>query len=181
MSLSPSNVSFFCCAPFWLWSSCLILTLCRCCLTISLHKNLLMRGITHVSSIKVYLTSNQKVQLLRSIIITVTLVSLILATALIILNSGIRKKTEAEREKPSPFECGFDPKSSARLPFSLRFYLVAVIFLIFDVEITLIIPLPVILASNNLNFLPPLAIFFIIILLLGLYHEWNEGALNWDE
>lgn len=85
-----------------------------------------------------------------------------------------------EREKPSPFECGFDPKRSARLPFSLRFYLIAVIFLIFDVEITLIIPLPVIFSRSRIKPFIILVVFFIIILLAGLFHEWNEGALEWD-
>jgi NADH-ubiquinone oxidoreductase chain 3 len=107
----------------------------------------------------------------RNIIFEVTLLALALRIALIGLNSTIRKKTEAEREKPSPFECGFDPKRSARLPFSLRFYLIAVIFLIFDAEITLIIPIPVIFSSSNINLLIPISLFFIVILLVGLYHE----------
>jgi NADH-ubiquinone oxidoreductase chain 3 len=99
------------------------------------------------------------------------MLSLILSVALILVNSTIRKKIEAEREKPSPFECGFDPKRPARLPFSLRFYLIAVIFLIFDVEITLIIPLPVIFDTTRIRAIIFIAIFFIAILLLGLYHE----------
>nr|YP_010139283.1 NADH dehydrogenase subunit 3 [Kaylathalia klovstadi]QQK54737.1 NADH dehydrogenase subunit 3 [Kaylathalia klovstadi] len=103
-----------------------------------------------------------------------------LSLILIILNSGLSKKMTQEREKPSPFECGFDPKSSARLPFSLRFYLIAVIFLIFDVEITLIMPMPIIFSSTNLLTLATLSTFFIMILMLGLYHEWNQGALEWD-
>jgi NADH-ubiquinone oxidoreductase chain 3 len=115
-----------------------------------------------------------------SIIIIPTFLALGLSLILIILNSSIRKKINQEREKPSPFECGFDPKSSARIPFSLRFYLIAVIFLIFDVEITLIIPLPLIYLTTNNITLIILRIFFILILLAGLYHEWNQGALEWD-
>nr|UHY94358.1 NADH dehydrogenase subunit 3 [Folsomia candida] len=109
----------------------------------------------------------------------VTTISLGLSMILIYLNSLIAKKNMQEREKPSAFECGFDPKSSSRLPFSLRFYLIAVIFLIFDVEITLIIPLPIILASMNWMFALSLVTFFITILLVGLLHEWNQGALDW--
>nr|YP_009480515.1 NADH dehydrogenase subunit 3 [Cryptopygus terranovus]APX54989.1 NADH dehydrogenase subunit 3 [Cryptopygus terranovus] len=107
------------------------------------------------------------------------LISMGLPLALIILNSSIAKKSTIEREKPSAFECGFDPSSSARVPFSLRFYLIAVIFLIFDVEITLLIPIPIIMTSNNLLSLTVLSLIFFWILIIGLYHEWNQGALEW--
>nr|ALO71174.1 NADH deshydrogenase subunit 3 [Sunius melanocephalus] len=91
----------------------------------------------------------------------------------------ISKKTFMDREKSSPFECGFDPKSNARMPFSLQFFLIAIIFLIFDVEITLLIPLIMTLKiSNILNFFL-ISLIFILILILGLYHEWNQGALKW--
>nr|YP_009330290.1 NADH dehydrogenase subunit 3 [Orchesella cincta]ANJ04207.1 NADH dehydrogenase subunit 3 [Orchesella cincta] len=107
--------------------------------------------------------------------------SLALCSVLIFLNSMIGKKSTNDREKPSPFECGFDPKSSARVPFSLRFYLVALVFLIFDVEITLILPMPVLMNQSNSLVMFTLIIFFLMILIIGLFHEWNEGALDWDK
>nr|ACF10351.1 NADH dehydrogenase subunit 3 [Troides aeacus] len=91
----------------------------------------------------------------------------------------LSKKSFMDREKNSPFECGFDPKSSARIPFSLHFFLITVIFLIFDIEIALIFPL--IYSFHLVNFfnLLKISFFFILILLIGLYHEWNQNMLNW--
>nr|YP_009185794.1 NADH dehydrogenase subunit 3 [Atrecus affinis]ALO70363.1 NADH deshydrogenase subunit 3 [Atrecus affinis] len=104
---------------------------------------------------------------------------LIIVVIMMILASILSKKTFMDREKNSPFECGFDPKSSTRLPFSIQFFLIAVIFLIFDVEITLLIPLILIIKYSNLMNYLIITFFFLFILLIGLYHEWNQGALNW--
>nr|QIE12527.1 NADH dehydrogenase subunit 3 [Lemnia saucia] len=92
----------------------------------------------------------------------------------------ISKKTFKDREKSSPFECGFDPKNSARLPFSIHFFLITLIFLIFDVEITLILPFIQSLKLTKIYMITFNLTLFIIILILGLYHEWNQGALNWS-
>lgn len=112
--------------------------------------------------------------LLFSIVLT-----LVISSFVIILASLLAKKTITDREKNSPFECGFDPKGSARLPFSLRFFLIAVIFLIFDVEITLLLPLASIINLSNIWAWSFTGLFFILILLIGLYHEWQQGALDW--
>nr|YP_009175371.1 NADH dehydrogenase subunit 3 [Neuronema laminatum]AKZ17619.1 NADH dehydrogenase subunit 3 [Neuronema laminatum] len=107
------------------------------------------------------------------IILSISFIIMCLATIL-------SKKTFYDREKNSPFECGFDPKCSARLPFSLHFYLIAIIFLIFDVEIALILPIIVIIKNSNLLIWMMVTFFFLMILLLGLYHEWAQGALEWS-
>nr|QLY89882.1 NADH dehydrogenase subunit 3 [Neoleria inscripta] len=111
--------------------------------------------------------------MISSIIFALSLVVMLLASIL-------SKKSLTDREKSSPFECGFDPKSSARLPFSLRFFLIAIIFLIFDVEIALILPMILIINFSNMFMWSITSIVFIIILLFGLYHEWNQGMLDWS-
>nr|UQS75796.1 NADH dehydrogenase subunit 3 [Heteralonia sp.] len=114
-----------------------------------------------------------------SLIMMATLIMTI-TTVVMLLASILSKKSLTDREKCSPFECGFDPSSSSRLPFSLRFFLITIIFLIFDVEIALILPIIIIIDTSNLIMWSATSIFFVLILLMGLYHEWNQGALNWS-
>ena len=106
-------------------------------------------------------------------------ITIIITAILITISSILSKKRITDREKNSPFECGFDPKGSARWPFSLRFFLIAVIFLIFDVEITLLLPLIITVHTANTYSWTFTGIFFLLMLLIGLYHEWNQGALDW--
>nr|YP_009713601.1 NADH dehydrogenase subunit 3 [Pseudeuphausia sinica]QGG46160.1 NADH dehydrogenase subunit 3 [Pseudeuphausia sinica] len=113
------------------------------------------------------------------IISTAVLVIFIVSTLVMVIASILSKKLISDREKSSPFECGFDPKGTARLPFSLRFFLIAVIFLIFDVEITLLLPIPSILQVLSIKSWSITGLGFLTMLLLGLYHEWNQGALDW--
>nr|QVY58590.1 NADH dehydrogenase subunit 3 [Sinobdella sinensis] len=84
-------------------------------------------------------------------------------------------------EKLSPYECGFDPLGTARLPFSIRFFLVAILFLLFDLEIALLLPLPWgdQLSSPILTFTWASAI--LALLILGLIYEWMQGGLEWAE
>nr|AUB29955.1 NADH dehydrogenase subunit 3 [Neoceratitis asiatica] len=105
---------------------------------------------------------------------------IIITSIVMMLASILSKKSLTDREKCSPFECGFDPKSSSRLPFSLRFFLITIIFLIFDVEIALILPMILIIKISNIFIWSITSIIFIIILIIGLYHEWNQGMLNWS-
>nr|QWB85787.1 NADH dehydrogenase subunit 3 [Philus antennatus]QWB85954.1 NADH dehydrogenase subunit 3 [Philus antennatus] len=108
-----------------------------------------------------------------------SIIIMIIILIMILIINLLTKKTFYDREKSSPFECGFNPKSNARLPFSLQFFLIAVIFLIFDVEITLLLPMIITMKTSNIMSYSIITTFFVLILLIGLYHEWNQGALNW--
>nr|YP_009937391.1 NADH dehydrogenase subunit 3 [Trigonopterus triradiatus]QNT26888.1 NADH dehydrogenase subunit 3 [Trigonopterus triradiatus] len=115
---------------------------------------------------------------MKLLILFSTILMMVLFLLILVLNFT-SKKTFYDREKNSPFECGFDPKNLARLPFSLQFFLIALIFVIFDVELTLLLPtISTIKISNLFNFTLTFNIF-IIILLTGLFHEQNQGSLNW--
>nr|WAX39317.1 NADH dehydrogenase subunit 3 [Homalosilpha sp. 1 ZQW-2020] len=104
---------------------------------------------------------------------------MLLSTIIMMLATLLSKKQIEDREKSSPFECGYDPSSSARLPFSLRFFLIAVIFLIFDVEIALLLPMTIIMYMSSIMMWTIISTSFLLILLVGLYHEWNQGSLEW--
>nr|YP_010891526.1 NADH dehydrogenase subunit 3 [Desbruyeresia armata]WJK73062.1 NADH dehydrogenase subunit 3 [Desbruyeresia armata] len=110
-----------------------------------------------------------------------SIVALVLSVVVMLLGWVLSKRALSDREKESPFECGFDPIKSARLPFSLRFFLLAIIFLIFDVEIVLLFPVLVSVSSSFSTSLVVGSFIFLIILIVGLFHEWNEGSLDWAQ
>uniref|UniRef100_UPI0030026377 NADH dehydrogenase subunit 3 n=1 Tax=Pseudempusa pinnapavonis TaxID=1661850 RepID=UPI0030026377 len=114
-------------------------------------------------------------QILSIFSLTIIMLSLLI----MILSNLLSIKNIEDREKNSPFECGFDPMTSSRLPFSLRFFLIAIVFLIFDVEIALILPMTITPLSSNLLSWTFTSMLFLLILIMGLYHEWNQGSLKW--
>jgi len=85
---------------------------------------------------------------------------------------------QADVEKVSAYECGFDPFDDTRKTFGVRFYLVAILFLIFDLEVSFLFPWVV-----SLGTLPLLGfwsmILFLVILTVGFIYEWRKGALDW--
>nr|YP_008999769.1 NADH dehydrogenase subunit 3 [Nectogale elegans]AGH27163.1 NADH dehydrogenase subunit 3 [Nectogale elegans] len=84
-------------------------------------------------------------------------------------------------EKASPYECGFDPMGSARLPFSMKFFLVAITFLLFDLEIALLLPLPWASQTTQLNAMITMALTLITLLAMSLAYEWLQKGLEWTE
>nr|QPK42041.1 NADH dehydrogenase subunit 3 [Criotettix japonicus] len=107
---------------------------------------------------------------------TITLLIILLMT---LMSKMISNKLIIDREKSSPFECGFNPNTHPRLPFSINFFLISMLFLIFDIEIVLMLPLIPILKNSELNYWFISSSMFILILLGGLYYEWNQGMLKW--
>lgn len=82
-------------------------------------------------------------------------------------------------EKNSPYECGFEAFEDARMKFDVRYYLVAILFILFDLEIAFLFPWAVVLKDIGLfGFLA--MIVFLAILVVGFVYEWVKGALEWD-
>nr|AYN73594.1 NADH dehydrogenase subunit 3 [Pogoniulus bilineatus] len=106
--------------------------------------------------------------------------SLALSTILITLNFWLAQ-INPDSEKLSPYECGFDPLGSARLPFSIRFFLVAILFLLFDLEIALLLPLPWATQLHSPLTTLTWTSMIILLLTLGLIYEWLQGGLEWAE
>lgn len=82
-------------------------------------------------------------------------------------------------EKVSIYECGFSPFNDSRNKFEVRFYIVAILFIIFDIEIIFLFPWVILL--DNLTYIGFFSmISFLIILIIGFYYEWVKGALDWE-
>nr|YP_009440531.1 NADH dehydrogenase subunit 3 [Cottus rhenanus]ATG87413.1 NADH dehydrogenase subunit 3 [Cottus rhenanus] len=115
-----------------------------------------------------------------NLVATVITIATLLSIALALVSFWLPQMAP-DHEKLSPYECGFDPVGSARLPFSLRFFLVAILFLLFDLEIALLLPLPWgdQLTAPLMTFLWATAV--LMLLTLGLIYEWLQGGLEWAE
>lgn len=81
--------------------------------------------------------------------------------------------------KISPYECGFDPFEDTRLPYDVRFYLVAILFIIFDLETAFLFPWAIVMRQIGLFGLIAMFIF-LGILIVGFIYEWKKGALEWE-
>ena len=82
-------------------------------------------------------------------------------------------------EKLSPYECGFEAFEDARSKFDVRFYLVAILFIIFDLEIAFLFPWAIVLDEVGLFGFWSM-VLFLVILVIGFIYEWMNGALDWD-
>jgi NADH-quinone oxidoreductase subunit A len=105
-----------------------------------------------------------------------------LATLLLVLGSTLGRLSARQHDDPAklaPYECGFDAFEDTRMKFDVRYYLVAILFIVFDLEIAFLFPWAVALGKLGLFGLGAMAIF-LGILVVGFIYEWKKGALEWD-
>ena len=84
-----------------------------------------------------------------------------------------------DSEKLSPYECGFDPFENARLKFDIRYYLVAILFILFDLETAFLFPWAIAISDIGMTGFIAMMIF-LVILIIGFLYEWKKGALEWE-
>jgi len=109
------------------------------------------------------------------------LIFLIIAIALscvIIIIPFLINKMRPDKEKTSPYECGFEGEGSVRNEFNIRFYLVAILFIIFDLEISFLFPWAIVLPKIGILGFWSMMVF-LTILTIGFIYEWKRGALEW--
>ncbi len=111
-------------------------------------------------------------------IIIFLIIALGLSCFFILLNFLASPKNP-DPEKLSAYECGFEPFNDSRMEFDVRFYLVAILFIIFDLEIAFLFPWAITLGSIGfLGFISMM--IFLFILTIGFVYEWKKGALDWE-
>nr|ANE14493.1 NADH dehydrogenase subunit 3 [Canis lupus familiaris] len=113
--------------------------------------------------------------------VMLTLMTNVTLASLLVLIAFWLPQLNIYTDKTSPYECGFDPMGSARLPFSMKFFLVAITFLLFDLEIALLLPLPWASQTNKLTTMLIMAFLLISLLAASLAYEWTEKGLEWTE
>tara|TARA_Y100000741_G_scaffold179688_1_gene136604 strand:+ start:151 stop:519 length:369 start_codon:yes stop_codon:yes gene_type:complete len=111
-------------------------------------------------------------------IILFLIISLGLSLGFIMMNFLFSPKNP-DPEKLSAYECGFEPFNDSRMEFDVRFYLVAILFIIFDLEIAFLFPWAISLGKIGLFGFVSMMIF-LFILTVGFIYEWKKGALDWE-
>ena len=110
---------------------------------------------------------------------TILVIRFVLIVVLKIAAYFLAEKSPLMREEIRSYECGFEHHSLSRVPFSLRYFFLTLIFLLFDLEIVLIMFLPSIIFSVSYTFSLLVLSTFIVVLYLSLVYEWNDGRLEW--
>ena len=100
-------------------------------------------------------------------------------TVMILMASFMIARQRPDTEKLSPYECGFEPFEDSRGRFDVRYYLVAILFIIFDLEVAFLFPWAVSLGNIGMFGFWSM-MFFLAILTIGFIYEWKKGALEWE-
>jgi NADH-quinone oxidoreductase subunit A len=103
----------------------------------------------------------------------------IIVSCVVVILPKLLAKNKPSKHKLAAYECGFDPFGDARGQFDIRFYLVAILFIIFDLEITFLIPWAISLGKIGVVGFCSM-MFFLGMLAIGLWYEWKKGALEWE-
>ena len=111
-------------------------------------------------------------------IIIFLVLALVLSCAFIIINFILSPKNP-DPEKLSAYECGFDAFDDSRMEFDVRFYLVAILFIIFDLEIAFLFPWAITLGKTGIFGFWSMMVF-LAVLTIGFIYEWKKGALEWE-
>tara|TARA_B100001996_G_scaffold327868_1_gene274892 strand:- start:42 stop:416 length:375 start_codon:yes stop_codon:yes gene_type:complete len=111
-------------------------------------------------------------------IILFLIIALVLSIAFVLINYLVSPK-KPDPEKLSAYECGFEPFNDSRMEFDVRFYLVAILFIIFDLEIAFLFPWAISLGQIGIFGFISMMIF-LGILTIGFIYEWKKGALDWE-
>ena len=109
-------------------------------------------------------------------------IATVVALVLLTLGSAIGRffsRNPADPEKLSPYECGFEAFEDSRMKFDVRYYLVCILFIVFDLEIVFLFPWAVALGTIGVAGLIAMVVF-LAILTVGFIYEWKKGALEWD-
>nr|YP_010990623.1 NADH dehydrogenase subunit 3 [Diostrombus politus]WOW99041.1 NADH dehydrogenase subunit 3 [Diostrombus politus] len=109
-----------------------------------------------------------------------TMMITMITMMMLMLTIKMSKKNKFSQEKNSPFECGFSFFYSSRKPFSIQFFMVAMMFLIFDIEISMILPMMT-TKMNNMKEWLVISLISMIMLTFGLIHEWKNGMIEWSK
>lgn len=118
---------------------------------------------------------SEYIHILHMLIISIVICLLIFFVSIFLVNTNL-----SANQKVLPYECGFNPFEDARVKFNVQFYLVCILFILFDLEISFLFPILIIFRNMN-GFMLIILNIFIILLTIGFIYEWLKGSLDWSK
>jgi NADH-quinone oxidoreductase subunit A len=127
-----------------------------------------------------FVVASQGKKVLQGYLPVLVFLGISIALGIVLLAIGLLLgRGRKDTEKLSPYECGFEPFEDSRIKFDVRYYLVAILFIIFDLEIAFLFPWAVSLDAVGAFGIIAMGIF-LAVLVVGFVYEWKKGALEWD-